>query len=863
MNNFEIIFSRPWFLLLMLPVTAIILFPFLRLPVRRRKHWKKIVPVILHLVICSLLVLCLSGLSFVIRTSEQTVMILMDLSDSTADSHEQIVAYANKLKDRLKEDCGILAFAGNCVYEVNIKDGRSDATLVEVLMQDTDIAGAMEYAATLLPGDTNSRFILLSDGKQTSGDANSTASALAKKGYRIDAVYFESTYLDTAEIQISEVSLPDNVYAGDPIDLLVSIDSNVSGEADVILSDGEDEIARQSVSIEKGSNSVSFRTVADKVGVHAYKVSLVTENDSMTVNNLMYSYVNVAGESGILVIADDATKISALKAILDPSCDLTVMESHNAPRTIIELCNYDEVILVNVDANDLPDGFDSLLSSYVSNFGRSVLTVGGKNTYMYGNMEGTVLEEMMPVDLTLSEDSGKSVAVMLVLDCSGSMKDTGNYLSMAKQSAIQSVNAMIDKDYVGVISFNRYPYLESPLLQATDANKKELTHIISGLTTSRGTYYTEALSLAHEVLLESDADSKHVIFLSDGEPNDSGYGGSVLFMAEDGITVSTIALGYSSKVLESMADLGGGRYYTVEDETDLPDVMMSETEQVTISSLIKGEFIPQVNIDSALTDGLDSAQFPSLYGYLGVTMKKHAQAILTSERDHPLYAVWDYGLGTVASFMSDLEGEWSLDWLYDTAGQTLIQRMMSTTIDDTHNNSSMSVEFQHGGSKSTVTVDCVTEQSGNAVNLTVATPNGETLNYQLYELREGVYQAVIDTAVPGIYHTVLVQYDESGNAVDSFETALAISYSAEYDAYAEPGDVLLATICAHSDGILTNNIEKLAGVKMEPMEIHRNPLIIFSLTCAVLMLADLIIRLLRWKDVKEFFYKAKIIIQKQ
>ena len=124
MNNFEIIFSRPWFLLLMLPVTAIILFPFFRLPTRRRKHWKKIVPVVLHLVICFLLVLCLSGLSFVIGTNKQTVMILMDLSDSTADSHEQIVAYANSIRDKLKGDCGVVAFAGNCVYEVKINDGK-------------------------------------------------------------------------------------------------------------------------------------------------------------------------------------------------------------------------------------------------------------------------------------------------------------------------------------------------------------------------------------------------------------------------------------------------------------------------------------------------------------------------------------------------------------------------------------------------------------------------------------------------------------------------------------------------------------------------------------------------------------------
>lgn len=857
MNNFEIIFSRPWLLLLMIPVAAIILLPFLRLPRQRRKMWKKYVPVILHMVICTLLVLCLAGLTFVTTTNEQSVMILMDLSDSTAKSHGKIVTYANSIKEGMDENCGIIAFAGDCVYEVKLKGGASKANLTKVVAADTDIAGAMEYAASLLPNDTNRRIILLSDGKQTSGDANATASALAKKGFRIDAVYFESTYLDNAEMQISDVALPDNVYAGDPIDILVTVDSNVTGEVDVVLSDGEDELERTTVNLQKGTNTVSFRTVAKKVGVHVYNVSLETNNDSMSVNNQMYTFVNVAGESGVLVIVNDSNQISALKAILDPACDLTVVRSKNAPTTIIELCNYDEVILVNVDTKQLPKGFDALLSSYVSDFGRSVLTIGGKNTYMYGNMEGTLFEEMMPVDLELNEDAGKTVALMLVLDCSGSMSNSDNFLSMAKQSAIQSVNAMLDKDYVGIISFNRYAYLESPLVQATNFNKMELNQIISSLTTSQGTYYERALSLAHEVLLESTAESKHVIFLSDGEPNDSGYGAEVLSMEEDGITVSTIALGYASKVLESLADLGGGRYYTVKDVTDLPEIMLSETEQVTISSLIKGEFVPVINIHSPLTEGLEDTELPLLHGYLGVTMKKDAQAILTAESGNPIYAMWDYGMGTVASFMSDLEGEWSSQWLSTELGKTLIRRMMSTTIDDTHNDSSIRADYAQGGSLTHVTVECITAGANHSVELTVATPDEQTQTYQLSQVRPGVFQCKMDTPVAGIYQTMLVQYDEAGNPVDSYDTALAVSYSGEYNAFAEDGDSLLMSICSHSGGMVTTNVTKLTQVEMESVEIYTNPLIAFAIFCGALMLADFIIRLLRWKDVKEFIAKLK------
>ena len=138
-------------------------------------------------------------------------------------------------------------------------------------------------------------------------------------------------------------------------------------------------------------------------------------------------------------------------------------------------------------------------------------------------------------------------------------------------------------------------------------------------------------------------------------------------------------------------------------------------------------------------------------------------------------------------------------------------------------------------------------ESNHTVELAVATPNGETQNYTLQEIRTGLYQCDIDTSAEGLYQTMIVQYDETGNAVDYFDTAWAVSYSAEYDAFADDGEGLLESICAHSDGMVTGNLEKLASVRMDTV------MIVLAIICAALMLADFIIRLLRWKDVKELF----------
>ena len=64
-----------------------------------------------------------------------------------------------------------------------------------------------------------------------------------------------------------------------------------------------------------------------------------------------------------------------------------------------------------------------------------------------------------------------------------------------------------------------------------------------------------ALELAREQLSDADAEVRHVIFLSDGEPSDDGFLDIVEDMAEEGITLTAIALGYSSPVLSSMASV--------------------------------------------------------------------------------------------------------------------------------------------------------------------------------------------------------------------------------------------------------------------------------------------------------------------
>ena len=855
--HIELSFERPWFLLLLIPALAVILIPYLRLPANRRKTWKKILPVILHTILVILLVLIISGLTFVRNIDEQAVMLLIDVSDSTEPVRETLAARAQEIAlliDR-KTPVGVIAFGDETVYTVKIGADDRTVELTETDSDATDIEAALEYAAMMLPHDRAKRIILLSDGIETVGQAEDTACYLATRGVRIDSMYFDASAYLPAEVQISSLTIPGSAYIGDEIAVHAVISSSHTATAGLMLYDNDRVAAAQEVTLRPGSNVFELTMVPETAGAHACRLELRTldGDDTLSVNNQSYAYLHVSGGTSVLIIADTIPHAETLKTVLEADNTVTAVTARNAPRTIAELCGYDEVILMNVNSADLPDGYDMLLDAYVSIYGRSLLAAGGTDTFMYGGMTGTGFEEMLPVTFELSaESSSQSTALMLVLDCSGSMSQNTQYLNVAKQGAIQTVQAMNSSDYVGVVSFNRTATLQSGLIEANEINKTSLIRTISALSTSRGTYYTEALEMAHAELLTSDAEIRHVIFLSDGNPSDYGYEEAVDAMIADGITVSTIGLGYSSWILSDLAESGGGRYYYVENAADLPDIMLSETEQITVSSLITGEFTPVIAKKNSLTNGIADT-LPVLYGYLGTTVKEDADAYLVTEEGHPIYAVRSHGEGKTACFTGDLSGSWSAGWFADAAARQVIANMVTTTVSGTPHTSSILTDVSVRGMEAEITVRTSasvyeTENAGTSLSLTVTTEKGSR-SYPLTENTDGTYTAVVPADESGLYETMIVETDASGRMVDYLQTAFAVSYPEEYDAFAEGGREFLRKLCAPSGGILSQNTEELASAQVEPIGIVYDPLIPLAVTASVLLLADIAVRKLRWKDV--------------
>lgn len=834
MSNIELRFERPWLFLLLIPAVLLILLPYLRMPKRRRKTTSRIVCVVLHCVMAAVLTVLLTGFTVVRTTDNQAVILLVDHSDSTLSVRTEVDARAQELQKLLRKTASVktVVFGGDCAKNLKGDIVVSDAT---------NLAAALEYAAAMLPDDKVGRIVVLSDGKQTDGDGAATAQYLHSQGVRIDTVWVDSS-MNAREAQIASFMGPATAFTGNTVTLNAVIESNSKSTMTVTVRDGQEEVYNRQFTADDSGTVLAIEVPAGKPGVHSYHITMKADQDTMTQNNTAVTCVEVLEKPHVLLLAGANTDTKDLENVLRDSAQITVCSVQEPPRRLTELCDYDGVILMNVHADDLTKNFGQLLSRYVSEFGRNVIAVGGTQTFMYGAMRNTAYEEMMPVDFYLSRTSEDSaVALMLVVDCSLSMSQQSAYMSVAKQGAIKCVESMTENDFVGIISFNQDATVEAPLEKNTREHKDSLNRIISGLTTSKGTYYTDALNLAHQELLKSEAEVRHILFVSDGGPADTAYTELFPSISADGITVSTIALGHESTVLSNMADSCGGTYYFVQEATELPNIMLSLTQHVTVNSLMTGTFTPKAVSGSALTL---PGELPELTGYLGTTLKRGADVHITVEDGNPLLSSHTWGKGTVFCFTSDLTKNWSSAWLQQPA---LMAQLFDNMLPTQHNDSALAVQAVAGVRSITLTVQTPDTED------CVLSVEADGFSGQLSAVSPGLYRGVIPATGMGGYNVTVTQSDMKGKVLDTWSAVVPIDVNKEYDVFADSGEELLKSISIYGGGVLTAGGAALAEITAEEISTVKDFRIPFGIVFAVLFVADVGIRKLRWKDLKNLW----------
>ncbi|MBP3609376.1 MAG: VWA domain-containing protein [Lachnospiraceae bacterium] len=845
MGSIRIYIENPWLWLLLLPLLVLTLWPVFRLPKAGRFTKKRKLSLGLHITILVLLVALLSGVTIYQKKEEVHTIVLVDMSASTENSRMaaetclgEIVAAAGE-----RNRVGVVTFAENALYVSDLNEtpeeilyGYRNATEVPE-SRATNLEEALYYAESLLANNVNRRIVLLTDGMETDGEAMAAAKILAEQGVRVDAVCLPSVVIGY-EMQVNSLKHPADYVKGQTTTLSAVVQSNYEGAAEIQFMDNGEIISRRIVTVKEGMNEFTAEYAADSIGVHELSAKIIPVQDEIPENNAVYSWFAVDGAGKILLIDGTGVESSKLCGLLSEEYEITVIEPFEAAGYEGQLVAFQEVILMNVSNRDLPEGFDKALETYVERYGGGLLTTGGGNTYAYGDMTGSGFEKLLPV--TMEQTEKQTTAMMIVVDTSSSMQGTNH--QMAISGTMQCIEALAETDYVGVLTFDRTVHVIYDL--SSMAYEEEILNAVEGITLGRGTYMTDAMQEAFDQLKNFEADKKHVIILSDGEPQDSGYLKVVRQMKANGITVSAIAVGRGAdrRIMQMIAFNGDGNYYNVSTVADLPNVMVEEAEAAIADYKISGTFPVDIASYSTVLSGIETEELPSVSGYMKTFAKSGATLHLTVNGGEPLYVQWNYGDGKAGSFTSDLRGTDSEELFLEESGQQLIKNMVGDVLRKEGSATALKVLVEKANQTAWVEVAAETEGK-DSLTVTVLLPDGSSETVDMVLTTEGTYRGAFQTVQPGAYTITVTHLDGEKNLLDFTQQHMAVSYSSEYDAFPEEnGEEQLCQICETTGGVMAYTVSEVLEAEGSFLEQEWNPSVVLLVLVFVLFLAELMVR---------------------
>lgn len=812
MSDFSITFTNPWLLLFMILGIALVLFAFFRVSKQFRYTRNRVISLSLGVVMVVLCAFMAAGVRFSYSVANDTneVLLLVDASFSNQESKDQKDEFIQSVIEENADTArlGIVTFGYDQVYAVSLSDradGIFEAYLNAPLPDDsaTDLASALTYAQSLFAHPESAKIIVLTDGIETDGNAMSTVASLALAGVRVDFVDY-SQVQSGDEVQISGIALPDGtIKTGTNIQLELSVRTSASMDARITLYDNGEQALSEYAELSEGANTLHFTYAFDAAGLHEIRFEIEGVSDTLTQNNTYYSYVYIDVVDKVLILQRD-NEGEQLQQLFADDFHVTVKKISEAPATLNELREYDQVILANIANADMPEGFIDILHSYVYDVGGSLLTVGGAreengepvaNMYNREDMEGTLYQDMLPV---LAEDYTPPVAVLLVIDVSGSMEGTGSsgmkLIKEAQESAKASLEALDDRDYIGIVTFSEDATLVLEPTPVSERRKIE-TAIDKIVSKMQGTLYTHALDTAGLALKTVEGvNKKHIIFISDGNPNDSDtrYLDVTKANLEAGITTSCISFMGEVGVMKSIAEAGDGNNYTAGSGQALTEAIQDDLRNPMIREYEYVTFQPQFGDYSSVLNGINEEEIPTLDGFFGVRLKNDAQGILIGDYGQPVYAQWDYGSGKVGSFMCDLNHVWSSHFMSDATGQQLLYNIVSGLFPQ-ESVAADEIELTVSRENYTVSTNIYTSiAEGESVRVLVSKVENDGTKTAVHTIDVENFngnQAVnFDIMQGGVYEIEVQKLGADGAVLASNIIYQAFSYSLEYDPFLADND---------------------------------------------------------------------------
>jgi uncharacterized membrane protein len=735
----------------------------------------------LRLLLIALVALALAQPRVAVPQNSLNVVFLVDASDSVGNSGtDQAVTWIRQALTHLgpKDRAGVVVFGQDALVEQALSHSNQLPDLTSAPVRSyTDIGGAIRLGMAMLAGQGGKRLILLSDGNENQGSAVDEARIAALSGVQVSVVPVQRT--PHPNVYVERVTAPNTLRKGEQFDITGNVQSSVAGQGTLYLFTDGALTSQQSITLHPGANAFDFQHGPATQGFHTFSVHLETSADATPENKQASTFGYVSGEPRVLLVeGQPGVGTDLQKALTSVGMQVDSTAPTGIPADLAQLRSYDSVILVNVPATALPTSMMQTLQLYVQNLGGGLVTIGGDKSYASGQYDGTPLDAMLPLSSQVKPRQNlPSTAVVFIIE---SLENSLG-IDISKEAAKAAIANLSSNDQVAVNDTSGGWAV--PLQNVTD--KAAIDAKIDAMQPSDPSSYTPALQQAAQALQASTAKTKHIILMGDGDAADS-YDSVLQSIAAAGITTSVVGTNVQPgdlAVLQGIATAGKGRYYDGNDPFDIPDLLVKETQLVARPAIVEEAFKPVVVGTSPVLRGIAPASLPPLLGYVATTAKPTAQQILVSNQQDPLLAQWQYGLGHVLSWTSDVGSRWAGNWVnwaqFATFWSQVVRESLPSNVDQ-----NLQVSVTPSAQGAHITVDAVaadqTYRNFLKTQATVVNPDSTQSTVPLEQTAPGRYEGQFPTTSQGTYLLQIVQTDSQGRVVGLQPTGYAVDYSPEY-----------------------------------------------------------------------------------
>jgi uncharacterized membrane protein len=714
--------QRPHLLFLIFPVIAALVWA-----ARRSLHpmspRRKQILLGLRCGLATLLILALASPAWVQRSRRQSVVFVLDHSQSLGERGWQRVGEAfreidNKLGPTV--ETGVVLAARESLLVAAPRPGiRVDLDRIPRPPDPsgTNLAKGVSLAAAVFPAGSSRHIVLISDGEETEGSLEEAAREAAVQGIRLHTLPLAGDLKSDVRLIRLSPSQP-SISEGATVALEVAVQSSFTGKGSLRLFENGIEVERQDLAVEAGALTMHrFQRSPEKRNIYHYRAVLegFGPQDALVENNEALAVVDVRGQPLMLYVEGETGEARFLvDAMAKEGIRLDARSASGIPAQALEIAGYDAIIFSGVPAREIGEARMTAIRDYVEKLGGGFLMIGGPNSFGAGGYYRTPVEEMLPVKLRGQDhEEHQGSALALVIDRSGSM--AGTKLELTKSAAIATAQLLDDEDYIAVYAFDSSAHPVLPITRVSGAG--DVIGQLTGLSSGGGTNAFPAMVMARQALTSVKSKVKHMIVLTDGQTAGQGYTTLANECQAEGITISTVAIGSGAQIslLQAIAAAGGGKSYVTMDPSAITRIFTEDTLMHTGRLIREEPFQPRLAEDHPMLRNWNVEAAPPLLGYVRTNPKPGAQIPLLTESGDPLLAHWRFGAGKVTAFSSDCKSRWSALWVNGWEGYSRLWAQILRETARPPQNRNMDLRLEPEGNELHLKVDLLAD-AGNRLN---------------------------------------------------------------------------------------------------------------------------------------------------